>query len=462
MTPPDTQSPRDHLFISYASEDGAFAEWLALRLTAEGYKVWIDRFKLLGGESYPEDIDRALKQRTFRVLALLSDHSITKENPRKERTIALNLQRDRGEELLIPLNVDGLGPTELDWMTSDITFIPFWDSWAKGLEQLLEKLEKVKAPKGAEDGREIAARAYFPADVVSEEPESLFANLLQFERIPKAISCYTYDQELTPAVRNVLADEWAFWALPPEPGGDRATTLYYSFEPPPSESSVVSQSWTRLTRASWRDVSHIKGVWSRSIIKPLLRRSLLHHLRQKGMRPTPNDPTVLYFPPGLVRNDRIGFEWPDGRSSHRKVVGERSYQGRDRFRYHQAVTFDIETDLQPEFAARFRIRLHITDTDGEPLDSVPANARRNSMTWSWYNKEWLARHLAVASFAAGGDNHIEIGTSDPVIVSACLVHLRATSSINEKAIPKGTTKFQTSQTDNDNRDDNSETENDAR
>ena len=49
----------DHLFISYAWEDQAFAKWLALRLTAEGYKVWIDQFKLLGGESWPQDIDAA-------------------------------------------------------------------------------------------------------------------------------------------------------------------------------------------------------------------------------------------------------------------------------------------------------------------------------------------------------------------------------------------------------------------
>ncbi|GEM_PF-3169632 len=68
----------DHLFISYATEDYVFAEWLALHLTSEGYLVWCDRFNLLGGESYPKDIDKALKERTFRVLAILSKNSIKK------------------------------------------------------------------------------------------------------------------------------------------------------------------------------------------------------------------------------------------------------------------------------------------------------------------------------------------------------------------------------------------------
>ena len=101
---------RDHLFISYAVEDQALAKWLTLKLTAAGYRVWCDQFKLLGGESYPRDIDRALKEQTFRVLALLSRSSLQKPNPRKERTLALNIARERGCEFLIPLNVDGLKP----------------------------------------------------------------------------------------------------------------------------------------------------------------------------------------------------------------------------------------------------------------------------------------------------------------------------------------------------------------
>ena len=43
-------SERDHIFISYAWEDAALAEWLARKLMALGYAVWIDRFKLLGGD----------------------------------------------------------------------------------------------------------------------------------------------------------------------------------------------------------------------------------------------------------------------------------------------------------------------------------------------------------------------------------------------------------------------------
>jgi hypothetical protein len=72
---------RDHLFISYAGDDGQLAEWLTLKLTREGYAVWCNRVKLLGGESYPRDIDDAIKNRTFRLIALLSRASLSKPNP---------------------------------------------------------------------------------------------------------------------------------------------------------------------------------------------------------------------------------------------------------------------------------------------------------------------------------------------------------------------------------------------
>ena len=90
-----TTEKATHLFISYAIEDAALAEWLARKLVNEGYAVWLDRMKLLGGEPWPQDIDVAIKERTFRMLALLSEHSLKKPNPSKERTLALNISRAR-------------------------------------------------------------------------------------------------------------------------------------------------------------------------------------------------------------------------------------------------------------------------------------------------------------------------------------------------------------------------------
>ena len=72
---------------------------------------------------------------------MLSRHSIKKPNPLKERTLALNMAKERKENFVVPLNLDGISPTDLDWMVSDLTFISLHLSWAEGLGQLLKMLE---------------------------------------------------------------------------------------------------------------------------------------------------------------------------------------------------------------------------------------------------------------------------------------------------------------------------------
>ncbi len=134
-----------HLFISYASEDAVLATWLARKLAALGYAVWHDQMKMLGGEPWPQTIDDAIKNRTFRMLALISASSLHKQKPTGERVLAQRIADQRGiPDFLIPLKVDG---TELDWLTSPISYIAFNRSWADGLRQLLKKLDSISAPK---------------------------------------------------------------------------------------------------------------------------------------------------------------------------------------------------------------------------------------------------------------------------------------------------------------------------
>src|SRR5665213_1255033 len=127
ITEPDL---RKLLFISYAYENQIFAKWLARKLAFYGYGVWIDQIEILGGESWVKDVEIAIRDRSFRVLGLLSNASIGKDNPRKERTQALQLGKQRKiDDFLITLNLDGVQP---DWTLSDISWISFRESWADG------------------------------------------------------------------------------------------------------------------------------------------------------------------------------------------------------------------------------------------------------------------------------------------------------------------------------------------
>ena len=74
-----------------------FADWLVKKLTAEGYLVWSERFKLLGGETYPDDVDDAIKNRTFRFLGLYSQASVNQEIMR-QRSLALGIGEERNQD----------------------------------------------------------------------------------------------------------------------------------------------------------------------------------------------------------------------------------------------------------------------------------------------------------------------------------------------------------------------------
>lgn len=206
----DMVGGRDHIFLSYAWEDGAVAEWLARKLATAGYAVWMDRLKMLGGERWPKDIDVAIKTRTFRMVALLSRHSLDKPNPSKERQLALALGRERGEsDFLLPLNLDGLQATDLDWQLSDINWTPF-QRWGDGLEALLKKLESLEAPRAlGASGAAKALATFQPTDVLSDAPEPVVSNCLAVRTIPAAVHRFNVSRTLLETERRALLRNWA-------------------------------------------------------------------------------------------------------------------------------------------------------------------------------------------------------------------------------------------------------------
>ena len=172
-------SARDHLFISYAVEDAAMADWLARRLASLGHAVWYDRFKLLGGELWPQDIEDAIDQRTFRMLALISHASKDKKNPTGERKKGEAVgQREKLADFVIPLNVN-LATSEVPWDLMGTQYIDFSHSWAKGLTDVLVKLEKVQAPRPLTDGPTLVQQTVIDESAIRQRPEVLSTNCLR-------------------------------------------------------------------------------------------------------------------------------------------------------------------------------------------------------------------------------------------------------------------------------------------
>lgn len=436
----------DHLFISYATEDSALAEWLALRLTAEDYKVWIDCFKLLGGERFPQDIDAAIKTKTFRLLQLVSRSSIDKPNPTKERTLALSIGRARGIDFLIPLNVDGIPAEELNWMLSDLTYIPFCPGWARGFTQLLKKLRKVGAPRFEGDGRAIAASQFLPDDVLTSEPESLYSNLIPVAQSPEVIHRFRWSRHLSALERQALEDAWPHYATERQDGLHRR--MYsYAFEAPPT--GLVENFLTyEEGGAVWSQTEEMDGISCWQLARPLLTKTLVRAMRQRGLEVTTGRWQDFYFPGGLLEKDKIWYRSYTGGKVPLQVAGERTFRGKETFRYNLGFHMDFVRLSGGELAAKFRTRLKISDAKGDPFDShITANARRKSITRTWYNDDLLKRELAILSFLAHGGDAIDLGSG--LCLQAMPKVETAPFGIDEGALPKGRQPFRHRQDDDD-------------
>lgn len=424
---------RDHLFISYAWEDEALAEWLCLKLTSEGYRVWCDRFKLLGGESYPQDIDDSIKYRTFRLIALLSRFSISKPNPTKERTLALNIARDRNIDFLIPLNLDGLKPTELNWMISDLTFIPFDESWAEGLKKLLKKLESINAPMPLKNGKQIAAETFFPKEIISNSPETIHTNLLKFIQIPEAIKRFQLNRKLEKGEKEFLSKSWAFYQI------DKNTVL--SFHSP--QNILHNNLIAKYNGGSaWQLVKEIDGIKTINVVTNLLKKSLITKCLGNGLEWS-KDHHYLYFPKGLMNKDKIIFKDYYGKKTWLLAVSERKNRQQanklaSKYRYHLSPTFKIMRNINEEILLRLKVRLYITWDNGEPMLPRSALSRRKNICKYWYNHEWLNKLLAICQFLSEGEETITIGElpNEKIVISSNMLKFTAPFGINEELLAK--------------------------
>jgi hypothetical protein len=424
---------RDHLFISYAWEDGALAEWLTLKLTAAGYRVWCDRFKMLGGECWPEDIDVAIKTQTFRMLHLLSKHSLHKDMPSKERQLGFTLSKERKEDFLIPLNVDGIRPSELPWQMSDINFIGF-QNWGDGLRQLLKKLASIDAPKPlAEEGGRVAAETFLPVGAVVQRTDVLQSNCLPFTRVPVAVKRFRLNRALTRTEEEELARAWAFYKADDQ--------SFLAFTHPSSKLIPDDLNIWQNGGYSWQDVREMEGINSVHVVTSLLRKSLTVKCIEKGLKPR-DDGRFLYFPSGLLEKDRIKYKGYKGRLTRVNVIGERKARG-GRIKYHVGVSLNVRRDVVEGFVAVTKIHLHLVGKTGQTLETPAAIEKRKKIARSWWNHEWLSRQMAIRSFLADGGEEIVIGGGEPkeqIVIAAIPIEAYVPVAINEEFLrPLGVT-----------------------
>lgn len=414
------QPSRDLLFLSYAIEDVAFVKWLALKLSACGYRVWWDKERLLGGGAFPTEIDDAIKTKSFRLLAVLSKHSAHKPNPERERTIALNLARSRNENFLIPLNL-GLSATELPWMVSNLTYISF-DEWAAGLRQLLAELRAQHAPCWPDDAARMVTQNLVSRSFVVDEADPVWLNFFEIRDAPKGIHLYEWSQD-------VPSDQLGDWIYEVN---DRCSC--WAFEPPPLVASVRRPACDQ-TAISY-DNDHRRGMQVRNAATSLLRKHIERQCLLRGLVEIPEG-RVFYFPSSLPTASRFSFTLPDGRATWLRLVGTRRVwqNGRpEEIRYHLAASYRVELTRYGHPVLQVLPTAHFVGQDGGPLDRSRNVRRAKNLRRAWYNNKWLARVCGIGAFLAEGASDWALSPSLRARISAAPIRLTSPCRLDEEAL----------------------------
>lgn len=423
---------RDHLFISYATEQSPLSDWLARRLATEGYAVWQDRLKMLGGENWPNDIDKAIDERTFRMIALLSRASMQKPNPQGEWLKGRAIGNKLGiEDFVIPLNTEGLPPHEITWNYQPITYIPFWPSWTEGLDSLLAKLESIGAPKALREGHQLAIQSMVQSTTILDEPEPLISNCFEVLQIPRFVRQYQVTSNHSTHQNQEMRRGWACRIVSPN--------LILAFHDPPTD-LTERHGLQCVDSFAWQESPSIHEISRRDLIVGLLHGCMDRLLAAKGMA-FRADRRQWYLRSGLLQNNYVPFAWPNGKRSKFLGVGERKFptgDGGEVYRYHLSPSFSVLQDHADPFVLFLRNQIYFTDTKGIPLDQQKVKSRRKHLCRFWFNREWSARTLGIAQLLADKGMKIRMGPDgeQQLVINAWPITITAPKRISDERVGK--------------------------
>jgi hypothetical protein len=129
-----------HLFLSYSRRDAHFVDAVTADLKNNGFRIWVDRSGISGGDQWRKEIVDAIQSANVVVL-FLSPNSARSDNVRKEIDLA--------EGARVPILPVALAPTEipstLKYQLAGVQIIDVWSDYAAGVASLVRTLSRAGA-----------------------------------------------------------------------------------------------------------------------------------------------------------------------------------------------------------------------------------------------------------------------------------------------------------------------------
>lgn len=430
---------RDVVFVSHANpEDNRFATWLAVQLVREGYKVWCDETKLLCGDDMWSEIETIIRHQAAKFIFVGSRSSNRKPGVLKELHLATVVERaEKLTDFILPIIIDDLPFSDLNIEVTRLLAASFREAWAKGLAQVLARLEEDAVPRSGPGPGGIASwwrRHNGALAGVNAVPETCPTNWYPVRNLPEKL---VIAQPKSAAKTRYLSEAHPF---PVVHLGEGIASLSPRLDPAPTDFGTVTilggddENGIRRGQINRATVELLRSAWER-----LCRARGLHeHLLSQRRR-------CFYFTTGQIAGDQVTFPDPGGKCRRRNVVGFKTVGEKKRW-WHLAI--EARPLLRPVPVLAIRLHILFSD-DGNTIwtSDKRLHAARRSQGRTWWNDDWRDRSRGAMAWLAGTDDVLTmpIGTNQVLRVDSAPLHVVSPVSYTEPdvEIPEQATEIET-------------------
>lgn len=430
---------RESIFISHATpEDNAFTRWLGSKLELAGYKVWYDLDRLKGGDYFWDKIESAIRNESFRFIAVVSKISLSKSGVKDEWAVAGTVERSI-PGFLIPVRIDDVEFGQVSISIHRKNLIDFTNGWHKGLAYLLDTLEDANAPKVSNPDPAIS-RHWLPAQRPNaikrvESKELLDSSWLAIVSLPPAVE-----------TAKILGSERGIKltrdnrVLPWFEHEDRIV----GFSKSADLISLMARSVMLRAAASVDTNTFLKGDYplgdkpvprfeAKKRVGNLVRQAWELAMEGRGLAcyEQSGGRKVFYVTPELTggRSKLLSFQDHDGRK-RRKALNGRSEK--------RAACWAYGVGMVPSFDEPWRIELRatvvFTNNEGKPIDA-PLNAHRlrRGFCKNWWNEQWRLLMRAFLWLVSEGkaDILLPVGSSRFITLSAIPIQFESPVGLSD-------------------------------
>ena len=416
---------RKTIFISHAApDDNEFTKWLALKLISLGYEVWCDILFLDKGTDFWSRIESQIRDHTCKFLIVSSSISNRRDGVLKELAVATKVKKKLGDEtFIIPLAIDNtLSYDDINIEIVRLNAIDFKDSWATGLQDLIESFEKNQIYRQNPDPSKSNAlfqQIFLHNKSVIDKEEIYDSNWFPIISFPKELRFHNFER-LIP--KKFDTRELTFPAIPYK---QYLCTFGWEYDFMHHLPKTETYNANQTIRISVDDI--LTGSYNTSFIANFECQRLIVQIINKAFELRMKFKEVREY----QMSNKIGY-WLEKGKLEKDKFGKVQLVGKQREKnWHFGISGAGKLYPFPVLM----ISAHIFFTqDGKTLiesKSVQHSARRRQGK-NWWNDDWRNKLLAFVKYLSDDENsfYLEVGSEEKIHISNSSIQFRGEVGYN--------------------------------